>query len=232
MELLESYKLIAPLQKRVNELKENLFSLKVHECEGEKWTYGKFYQAYKDFRVCALREGKNVTEIDFYNNVIDELKTIVEQVRTLEKHYKHNKFHAIWESITDVKSIAESKISEFEKKESGNPQREINIEDLKKYLISEIFTKKGKQKNKADELIAMLKTERTNIEIAAIAKFVQENHLLKDKYKHSLSWDKWLSAFYDIAGVKKGYSYRINEVNNDNINNMLNGLFPKQKNNK
>jgi hypothetical protein len=108
----------------------------------------------------------------------------------------------------------------------------VNVEKMKEYLMPSIFIKKGKQKSKADELVRIIQADRAKIEIAVIAKYIQQNHLLKDKYKHSLDWAKWLQIFYEISGHEKAYQYRINEIKNDVLELQLNALFPKPKNNK
>jgi hypothetical protein len=105
-------------------------------------------------------------------------------------------------------------------------QRTIDIEKLKTYLVEDIFTKKSNQKSKADALVNLLKTEGlTQKEFAEIAKFIYENGLRKERYKHSLSWTAWLSTFYEVAGVKNGYSYRIAEISDKDLSKTLAGLF-------
>jgi len=124
MKLFDNYEVIAPLQKRVDKLKESLKPQQVHNDEGKKWISGEFHQAYRDYEIQALKKGKDVTEIDFIRSILDELKEIQESVSVLENHYK-TKNVAIWNDIIETKAFAKKRIEEFTQKESEKPQQQV-----------------------------------------------------------------------------------------------------------
>lgn len=118
MELI-SGKIIAPLQKQVDELRRIMNPLD-----------------FEYYRRAELREGKNVIEIDFYKGVIQQLKKIEEEVFAEEK--RHNfKTYAIFDSIKEAMAIAEKHIKEL-------TQNRIQELSLKK-LESELNTDTGNE---------------------------------------------------------------------------------------
>ena len=80
--------------------------------------------------------------------------------------------------------------------------------------------------------VNIIEVKRSGIEIAEIAAFIQKNHLLKNEYKYSILWSKWLSIFYEISRIKNGYAYRESEIKSGNLSCQLAGLFKINKNHK
>ena len=118
---MESYNLINPLQKRVNEIKESLFKKELYIAGEEKGFYGTYENSFENYCKQSLREGNRVNEIDYYNNSIKELEQIEEAVLQLEKQIhsvEQNsiQFHAIFSIIHNVKQFAKQLIEEFENK--------------------------------------------------------------------------------------------------------------------
>jgi hypothetical protein len=112
--------------------------------------------------------------------------------------------------------------TEQHKTETDNPQ--VDKEKLKEYFTPDIFQKKGTQKSKVDKFIELLGTGGSSRRVAQFAQFAYV-HLLQDRYKHSLSWGKWLSIFYEITTKKTGYKYRQNEVSNPELEEQIKALF-------
>lgn len=64
---MESHKLINPLQKRVNEIKESLYPQQLLSSGGEKMIYGTYEKSFENYFKQSLRDGNRVNEIDYYN---------------------------------------------------------------------------------------------------------------------------------------------------------------------
>ena len=176
------------------------------------------YTFFEFFDVCKSEFDDMVRRKFTSTQAFDDMK---------KRNLKKDEFLSIIKQIEGVILQAERElINEPSKVDDDKHQRFIDIIRLKEYLIPSVFTKKGKRKSKADYLVMLMKAEdRTDSDFAVIAEFLKANHLLKDKYKFSLDWAPWLKIFYSIAGVNDGYNYRPGEANNDNLTNMLCGLF-------
>lgn len=115
---MESYNLINPLQKRVNEIKESLYHQQLLSAGDERLIYGTYEKSFKDYSKLSLRNGKRVNEIDYYNNSIKELEQIEETVLQLEKQIHSDKnnsieFHAIMNKIHNIKEFAKELIKKI-----------------------------------------------------------------------------------------------------------------------
>lgn len=118
---MESYNLINPLQKRVNEIKESLYPQQLLSAGNERMIYGTYEKSFENYSKQSLRNGNRVNEIDYYNNSINELEQIEEAVLQLEKQiHSDNKnsvqFHAIISVIHNVKQFAKVQVERFENK--------------------------------------------------------------------------------------------------------------------
>lgn len=118
---MESYNLIFPIQKRVNEIKESLFAKQLLEAGDERLIYGTFEKTFENYCTESLRDGNRVNEIDYYNNSIKELEQIEEailQMETLIHADKKNSvhFHSIFKDIHNVKNIAKEEIQKLNDK--------------------------------------------------------------------------------------------------------------------
>lgn len=116
---MDSYKLIEPLQKKVDEIKEGLFPQQFLSAGEEKMIYGTYEKSFENYSKLSLRNGKRVNEIDYYNNAINELEKIEDAVLELEKkiHSEKNnsiQFHAILSNIHNVKQYIKEQIRKFE----------------------------------------------------------------------------------------------------------------------
>lgn len=143
---MESYKLINPLQKRVNDIRESLYSQQLLNAGGERMIYGTYEKSFENYSKQSLRDGNRVNEIDYYNNAIKELEQIEEAVLQLEKQInlvEQNsiQFPAIFSIIHSVKQFAKQLIEEFESKNkiSKNVIKPRNIKSklTYKWLIDE-----------------------------------------------------------------------------------------------
>lgn len=104
--------LIEPFERKVREIREELYQRGVLKSGEEKILYGKFDQAYKQYSLEKFEEGKLTSHKDFFEYKISELKEIFNSVKSLEANINDKtgneiKFHAIRRSILDV--IEESK---------------------------------------------------------------------------------------------------------------------------
>jgi len=102
---------------------------------------------------------------------------------------------------------------------------QIDLNNLREYVLPELFVKKGRGSSKIVEVERLL-FNRTAKEVATIAKFFHP-HLLKERYKFSLNWDTWLPIFYDAVNMPTAYHYRASELPDDSLTKQLNGIFPK-----
>jgi len=143
---MESYNLINPLQKRVNEIKESLYPQQLLSAGNERMIYGTYEKSFENYSKQSLRNGNRVTEIDYYNNSIKELEQIEEAVLQLEKHIHSDKnnsieFHAIISVIHNVKQFAKELIKKINNENitSKNTIKPRNISSklTYKWLIDE-----------------------------------------------------------------------------------------------
>lgn len=112
----DTLKIITPLQKRVLNIREELFERTVYKAGNESLPYGKFDKAFKKFKVESFRNGLIVDKIDFIKNRIEELNKLALSISPLqERIFKetNNKiiFHSILYNISDVIEIANSFIT-------------------------------------------------------------------------------------------------------------------------
>ncbi|MDR0619421.1 MAG: hypothetical protein LBG17_05935 [Bacteroidales bacterium] len=213
----------------------------------ELWAMAKKYDLiqtphYIDNQEINMMTHENILRFNFSVWLQQEYKDGIEEQYTFDNFKRYLKDRNTETALAEKRfekeklkhqnDVAPELNSDANKTNTEKLQQTVDIEKMKEYLIPNIFTKKGKQKSNADELIKIIQADRNQAEIAAIAKYIQENHLLKDKYKHSLDWTKWLKIFYEISGLKKAYPYRLTKVTNDTLEAQLNALFPKPKNNK
>lgn len=143
---MESYNLINPLQKRVNEIKESLYPQQLLSAGNERMIYGTYEKSFENYSKLSLRNGNRVNEIDYYNNSIKELEQIEEAVLQLEKQIHSDKnnrieFHAIISVIHNVKQFAKELIKKInnENVTSKNTIKPRNISSklTYKWLIDE-----------------------------------------------------------------------------------------------
>ncbi|MEJ8590333.1 hypothetical protein JSO54_03675 [Riemerella anatipestifer] len=138
---MESYNLVNPLQKRVNEIKESLYPQQLLSAGKETMIYGTYEKSFENYYKQSLRNGNRVNEIDYYNNAIKELEQIEEAVLQLEKqiHSVEQKnsiqFLTIFSIIHSVKQFAKQLIEEFENKsvKSTNVTKPRNIKSKLTY---------------------------------------------------------------------------------------------------
>ncbi len=116
------YKLIMPLQVRVNEIKESLYPRTVLSAGNEKSIYGTYEENFKKFSVQSLRDGIRVNELNYFEYSIKELEKIAKNVSQLEININNQdnssiNFHAIRNVIIETRLIAKELIDHYQNRE-------------------------------------------------------------------------------------------------------------------
>jgi len=113
------YKLITPLQTRVNEIKESLYPKEVLSAGNEKSIYGTYEENFKKFLLQSLRDGIRANELNYFEYLIEELEEIAKNVSQLEININSQdnsnvNFLAIRNIIIGTIQIAKELIDHYE----------------------------------------------------------------------------------------------------------------------